>query len=389
MQSAGGYIFAAGGSGGHIYPAVAVAEALKQLQPTERVAFVATERQIDEEILGSSDWQVVKQPIAPLPRRLGEMPAFWRRWRASVRLCRGILRDSQVAAVLGSGGFAAGAMVKAATEASVPIGLLNPDAVPGRANRFCGKFADRIFLQWQVSAAGFGKFSEKCVVTGCPIRASLVGGSMARSAGRQLLGLDADKATLVVMGGSQGGHNVNAAVAGCLQKPSAGLECVRRDWQVLHLAGEQDCEWLRREYKAAGIKAEILAFTERMDAVLAAADLVIARAGASSLAELAAAGVGSILLPYPYHKDQHQLRNAEVPAAAGAAEIVIDQRDAKRTAGNLQKVLEDCLGQRGKLARMAEAAGRLAQPEAAKRVAREMIELAEAVKKRRSRQRRG
>ncbi len=146
------------------------------------------------------------------------------------------------------------------------------------------------------------------------------------------------------------------------------------DWQILHLTGKEDKKQVTKEYEQAGIAAAVWAYTEQMDKVLAAAELVIGRAGASTLAELTAAGVPSILLPYPYHKDQHQLRNAEVLAEAGAAKIMTDTCNEEKTAKALAAVLGDSMIE-GEIRKMAAAAQRLAKPEAAKRVAEELIRL--------------
>jgi UDP-N-acetylglucosamine--N-acetylmuramyl-(pentapeptide) pyrophosphoryl-undecaprenol N-acetylglucosamine transferase len=173
------------------------------------------------------------------------------------------------------------------------------------------------------------------------------------------------------MGGSQGGHNVNMAVVGCL----TGGEVKIGGWQVLHLTGNKDKIYAEEKYQEASISSKVLEFTEEMNLVLAAAELVICRAGASSLAELAAAGTPSILLPYPYHKDQHQMRNAEVLAEAGAAKVVVDTCKAEITAKCLSNELRKCMEQ-DKLSKMSQAAHNLARPGAARAVAEELRRLA-------------
>ena len=139
-----------------------------------------------------------------------------------------------------------------------------------------------------------------------------------------------------------------------------------REGQVVHLTGEADREWMAAGYAEAGVRAEVWAFTERMAEVLAGADLVVGRAGASSLAELTAMGLPSVLLPYPHHRDRHQWHNAAVLEQAGAARVVEDDGDATRTGQRLGQALGACLGDDGALAAMATAAGRLGRPDAAK-----------------------
>jgi UDP-N-acetylglucosamine--N-acetylmuramyl-(pentapeptide) pyrophosphoryl-undecaprenol N-acetylglucosamine transferase len=247
--------------------------------------------------------------------------------------------------------------------------MLNPDAVPGRANRFCRKFADRIFLQWQGSCKYFNE-GDNCVVTGCPIRLSIARPSVNKEQARKRLGLASDKKVLVIMGGSQGGRNVNRAVVACLTANKK--EILAEQWQVVHITGKGDFQWVEQQYKNAHIEAKIFDFTDDMDMLLAVTDLAIARAGASTLAELTAAAVASILLPYPYHRDQHQRHNAEVLAKAGACQIVTDYCDAKRSAGELDQALRRCMAA-GKIAQMSLAAGVIGCPNAALRVAEELI----------------
>ncbi len=386
------YILAGGGSGGHLYPGLAVAEALRELEPEVGILFLCTERGIDERILGESGFSFIPQPIVPLPRKVGQVWNFYACWRDSIGLCKGILQKEQPRAVLGLGGFASGPALKVAAKMQIPTTMLNPDAVPGIANRYARRHARKIFLQWETSRQYFDKDQSKCVVTGCPIRKSIITKIEKRGA-KRALGLEPDRKLLVVMGGSQGGHNVNRAVVACLKGMKSHIEQgtaqreerrarpalpekrwaqpTLHDWQILHLTGKEDKKQVAGDYEQAGIAAVVWAYTEQMDKVLAAAELVIGRAGASTLAELTAAGVPSILLPYPYHKDQHQNRNAEVLAGAGAAKIVTDAYNEEKTAKALAVELGDSMIE-GELGKMADAASNLAKPEAAKRVAEEL-----------------
>ena len=362
-----------------MYPGLAVAEALREINPEAGILFLCTEREIDERILAESGFSFIPQPIVPLPRKVGQVWNFYACWRDSIGLCKGVLQREQPRAVLGLGGFASGPALKVAWKMKIPTAMLNPDAVPGIANRYARRHAQKIFLQWETSRQYFDKDESKCVVTGCPIRRAIVQGRGAGNEGRQAkitLGLAAEKRLLVVMGGSQGGQNVNRAVVACLKGMGnpVGQGPTLQEWQILHLTGKADKKMVEKEYSLVQIEAAVWAYTEQMDKVLAAAELVIGRAGASTLAELTAAGVASILLPYPYHKDQHQLRNAEVLAEAGAAKIVTDTCDEEKTAQALAAVLGDSMIE-GEIRKMADAARRLAKPEAAKRVAEELIRL--------------
>ena len=354
-----------------MYPGLAVAGALRELAGEVEVLFLCTERAIDREILEKNGWSYQAQPVGPLPspKRPWRAWDFLRRWRGSVRMCRGIMKERRPAAVLGLGGFASGPALKAAAQEGIATGMLNPDAVPGIANRYCRRFAEKIFVQWEKSREFFGKEAGKCVVTGCPIRKEFEE-RKAQSAERQ------EKKVLVIMGGSQGGRNVNKAVVHWLTGkdfektgPGRGLG----DWEIVHVTGETDREWVGGQYRENRRDVEVIGFTHEMPKLLSETDLVVSRAGASSLAELTALGVPSILIPYPYHTDQHQLRNAEVLAGVEAAQIVIDRCDEERTAGELNEAMQVILRQEGTLEKMAAAARELGRPAAARQVAKELL----------------
>jgi UDP-N-acetylglucosamine--N-acetylmuramyl-(pentapeptide) pyrophosphoryl-undecaprenol N-acetylglucosamine transferase len=369
------YILAGGGSGGHLYPGIAVAEALREAGSGVDVLFLCTERQIDQDILEDSGWRYERQPIVPLPRSVGRVWNFWRRWRASVKLCERLIREKRPTAVLGLGGYASGPAMKVAARMKVPVGMINSDALPGVANKYCRKFADRIFVQWRESVSCFDKDARKCIVTGCPIRNMFEG--------RAAKNKDNREKVLLIMGGSQGGRNVNRAVVKCLtevEEPGegncVGQSLILQGWRITHITGKDDREWVERQYKGANVAAKVIDFTRKLPQLLVGADLVIGRAGASSLAELTAMGIASILLPYPYHRDRHQLRNAEVLEKSGAAKVVTDHCDEEKTSRELKNVLNELLADEDRLESMSRAAQKIGKPDAAGRVAEELIKLA-------------
>lgn len=366
------FIFAGGGSGGHLFPGLAIASALQKIDRNNQILFLATQRPIDSQILEPTGFKYIPQPIKPLPslKKPTEIWNFLRSWRQTVRLCRHLMLENPPHAVLGLGGFASGPALMVASKQLIPTALLNPDAVPGRANRFGRRFSQKIFLQWESSRPHFGPDAHKCTVTGCPIRDIFAQINNDKPLARKELGLNPQKRTLVIMGGSQGGRNVNQATVECLTNGKLALN----HWQILHLTGNKDKTYAIEKYRAASITAQVWEFTEKMDKVLQAADLIIARAGASSLAEITIAGVPSILIPYPYHKDQHQRRNAEVLAQVDAAQIVTDECDRIKTAQNLVKILPECLDQKVLLA-MSKAAKSLGKDQAAAVIAQELINL--------------
>lgn len=354
-----------------------MAQVLSRLDPQGQCLFLTTNRAIDRDILKNYSFAVQTQPILPLPNRLGQVIKFYKSWRKTLQQCRELFTQRQPDVVLGLGGFAAPAAMKIAHQQNIPVAMLNPDMVPGKANRYGARFADPIFVQWSATAEHFGSREIKCKAFGCPIRDSIM--NMERDKAAAMLGLRRDLKTLVVMGGSLGGHNVNEAVLECFAGPLSENNFTAekiQDWQIVHLTGRQDCNRAKAAYDKLPLDAKVLAFTDRISVVLACADLVIARAGASSLAELTAKGLPSILLPYPYHKDRHQWHNAEIVQRTGAAQIVEDYRDTAKTAAHLAPVLADCLLSEGKRQNMAQASHSIGRPGAAEQIARELAMLA-------------
>ncbi|TWT44217.1 UDP-N-acetylglucosamine--N-acetylmuramyl-(pentapeptide) pyrophosphoryl-undecaprenol N-acetylglucosamine transferase MurG [Phycisphaerae bacterium RAS1] len=358
------FVFAGGGTGGHLYPGLAVADALRRLQPDADITFFTTDRALDRELLGKTTYHQAPQPVRPFSSRPWHWPAFWLAWSKSVSAARRAFQEHRPAAVLGLGGYAAGPPVVAARKLGIRTAILNPDAIPGRANRFLARYCDRVFMQWEASRRNFPA-GAPCVACGCPIRSTFA--TADRAAGRAFFKLDADRPLLLVTGASQGARTVNeAALAGW---PDFFRE--HPEWQLLHLSGVGNDEALREGYRRCGAAAQVLAFTHEMHLAIAAADLVVSRAGASTLAELTAIGRPSILLPYPYHRDRHQHANARVLSDAGAAILLEDWKDAARNRGPLLEALRRAAGAERRTT-MASAAAKLGRPTAADEVARWM-----------------
>ena len=360
------YLFAGGGTGGHLYPGIAVAHALRALEPSARIVFMTTDRPLDADLLGKEGFEQIAQPVRPVSMNPLRWPGFWWAWRASVRLAARVIAERDVATVLGLGGYAAGPPVVAAQQAGGRRTILNPDAIPGRANRYLARRVDAVFLQWDVSRRQFGE-GVRCETVGCPIRETFRTADRAR--GVRHFGLDAQKSTLLVTGASQGARSVNEV----LQLVWPEFSRRHADWQLLHLTGPRDEAATRAAYERAGVAANVLAFTHKMADALAAADVVVSRAGASTLAELIALGKPAVLLPYPYHRDRHQHANAAVLADAGAAILLEDHRDAARNRGPVLHALSELADDEAR-GRMAAAARQLGRAYAAEVVARWMLD---------------
>lgn len=370
-------IMAGGGTGGHLYPGLAVADALRsQLGDALELVWAATPRQVDQRLLGKFGKHYIAQPVQPLVKDVTKIWGFWKGWRRSCAFWTAEFQLRKPACVVALGGYAAGPAAYVAGKFGVPVVLLNPDAVPGLANRFLLKRAQRVFVQWELPAQYASKIRGGVLALGCPIRPALVRRS--REEGLAALGLDGGKSTLVITGASLGAKTINDALLLLLRDAEIRPAFLRAggSWQILHLSGTQQAEEVRLAYAAMPeINAKVMDYCDDMASVWAAADLAIARAGASTCAELTACGVPSLLLPYPFHKDMHQKINALRLVEAGAAVIVDDEKDATVNAAAIKKMLGGLLYDATLRQRMRQAARSAGKPDAATHIAEEIARL--------------
>lgn len=362
-------LFAGGGTGGHLYPGIAVAEELRTLSPETHCLFLCTPREIDRVILEPTGFEFIEQPIERPTRSVGGLLRFWKSWRETKELVRKVLKERAPDSVVGLGGYAAGVAVKLAGAANIPAALINPDVIPGKANQYLMKHAAAVCCQFEQTTKHVSSSKRpKLRFTGCPIRRNIVDlPPKAEAAAR--LGLNPLLNTLMVTGASQGAQTVNDAVTSTLATMNL------QGWQVLHLSGRAHAEGVRESYRKISVPARVVDFTPAMADVWAVTDLAISRSGASSCAELTACGIASILMPYPFHKDQHQRLNAKVLADAGAAILIDDERDAGKNTVKLKPALELLLFDSGRRGAMSAAARLLGKPEAAKAVAEVVLGL--------------
>ena len=357
------YIFAGGGTGGHVYPGLAVAAEVVRRQGDAKVVFACSDRPIDRQILDATPYAVVVQPVQPIPRGLAAGVRFLRAYVSSALLARQMIADLSPAAVLGLGGFAAGPLVCRAAKTRIRTGLLNPDAVPGKANRLLARRVDAIFTQFAATAECFGPAARgKVRQVGCPVRRELTAGT--RDEAVRHFGLRPDRRTLFVNGGSQGAASVNEALA----RLAGDLDELADTWQVLHVTGRMQVGYVPHE--AARIHMRVVDYCERMDLAYAAADLALTRGGAGTVAELMATATPAVVMPYPYHADQQQRLNAAVLCEAGAAVIVDDAKAAEPNAARLRVDLLTILRDAGRLGQMTLAAANTRTVSAAEDVAR-------------------
>lgn len=366
------FFFAGGGTGGHIYPAIAVAEQIIKLAPEAKIHFFCSSRKIDAEILTQTDYEYTQLPARGFAARLSNLIGFCTSFLKSYQIAKRIIAESNNAILIGVGGFVAGPVCFAAHRLKVPIVLLNLDVVPGRANKMIGCWADEIFVQFEETVGRLKKSKAKISVVGCPLRSGFSGPEHKEVI--EQLGLDRDKKTLLITGASSGSENINKAVCSLLEKLSAFAGC----WQIVHLAGSGNYEKVRFAYSGysdAKIGHKVLRYFDDMPGLLSTVDLVVGRSGAVSVAEYAAASVPSICMPYPYHKDRHQYLNAGKLVEAGAAVIVDDLSAEKDTAERLWEELEELMKDEKKREQMRDACRSTARFDAAYKIAQKLLAL--------------
>ena len=320
------------------------------------VLLLISEKKVDAEASAKySHLRFEKVPAVAKPPTLSlrMLPFLWKTW-GSMEVCKKIIREFGADAVLGMGGFTSLPPVYAGHKLGLKTFIHDSNARPGRANVMTSRFCTQVFLGLEAASAFFP--NRETVVTGTPVRPEIIH-LPSREEAADLFELDSHKTTILVTGGSQGARRLNELSAQAAARLPA-------DMQVLHIAGALDFERVS-EISQGRPGYKVLGFCDQMPAAYALADLVISRSGASSLTEIAIAGHPSILVPYPFAADDHQTRNAEVFADAGAAKLVRESDlDAEKLASLATSILQDLPTYK----RMAKAARALAIADAAERV---------------------
>ncbi len=356
-------LVAGGGTGGHLFPGIAVAEAV--VAAGGEVLFVGTERGIEKRLVPAAGFPLELLKVSGLKRMgFGKTLLGMLRLPAAFWGARAILRRFAPDVVLGVGGYASGPMVMTAALSGVPSAIQEQNSVPGFTNRVLGRFVNNVFVGFDDAGHHFA--AHKVVHTGNPVRATFVS-AVARQTSRNV----SDQPTLLVVGGSQGARAVNDRVVDAMAILSRRGQAPR----LVHQSGTADLESLQQRYASLGLSGsvEVKAFIEDMAATYCAADLVVARAGALTLAELAMVKKPAVLIPLPTAADDHQTKNAEAFARAGAAEL-LTQNDAtpERLADAIARLLSDREG----LLRMGEAMMTMARPSAVQEIVAQIGALA-------------
>ncbi len=343
------YVFCGGGSGGHLFPGLAVVEQLRLEVPDVRCVFVGAGRSIESTVLTGSACEFRRLEVLPASQLVRHPFRFARTHRAAVRAAESILDEVRPAAVVGLGGFASVPVAAAAIRHGTPLVLLEQNRVPGRATSWLARRADVVCTSFPDTRVRTRRARVCC--TGNPVRAT-----MTRAVFRP------ESATLLVLGGSQGATRVNRLVLDALIPG----DVLPPGWRVVHQTGSADVASVRTAYAAAGIDAVVQDFIDDLPRTVRDAGLVISRAGGTTLAELACLGLPAILVPYPRSVRDHQLRNACYFSDSGAA-LLLQHGDSQTS--QLREMLGRLLPDASRRAGMADIMRRLGRPDASQTVA--------------------
>jgi len=354
-------LIAAGGTGGHIYPGIAVAKEILRREPESEVRFVGTARGLENRLVPQAGFELSiidsagLKNVGPVARTRGLLVL-----PKSLRDARRAIKQFQPDLVVGAGGYVSGPVVLTAALLKLPTLVMESNALPGWTNRVLARFVDKAAVSFD---AALPFFRGKAVVTGNPVRREFF-----EIPQRERDATGIAQFSILVFGGSQGAHAINEAMVAALPA-LAGLKDVLR---ITHQTGEKDFETARSAYLAAGWgeRASVTKYIDNMVAAFADADLVVSRAGATTTAELIAAGKASVMVPFPFAADDHQRKNAEALANAGAGRMILQQ---DLSGERLAQEIATLVREPERITEMEQAARKLARGDAAAAVV-DMIE---------------
>jgi UDP-N-acetylglucosamine--N-acetylmuramyl-(pentapeptide) pyrophosphoryl-undecaprenol N-acetylglucosamine transferase len=351
-------ILAGGGTGGHLFPGLAVAREFQRRDPMTEILFVGSQQGIEARVLPREGFALETIPVRGLKGRgiRGMLDALYG-VPASLLRSFGIIREFHPSFIIGLGGYASGPVLLAGKLKGIRCAIMEQNLRPGFTNKILARWVDRVFTTYTESASHFP--GARVVETGNPVRWQKLPEVEKRN-----------KFTLFVFGGSGGARRINFAVVEALKQ----LADLKSDLFIVHQTGQGDYVAIKDAYAALPFESEVTPFIERMDEAFASADLVICRAGASTVAELTVFGKAAILVPFPYAIYDHQRGNAQALQERGAAEMILDQElRGELLAQRIRSYLFD----RGRIQKMAAAARALGRPAAAARIVDECYALAD------------
>ena len=342
-------VLAGGGTGGHIIPALAIAHELRELYSAE-VIFIGTSRGMENRLVPAAGFELKLVEVGALKKvSLAKRVATVTALPMAIFRSAGILRDFRAEVVIGVGGYASGPAMLAAAISGIPTLAFEPNVVPGLANRIMAPMVSAAAVHFEETS----RFFQRCRVTGVPVRRAFFDLSP-KPAG--------SPPTLLVFGGSQGAHAINEAVMNSLTALGQQVPGLH----LIHQTGERDYNDAQAAYLRSQARAEVFPFIEDMPGMFARADLLVCRSGASTVAEITAAGKPAIFIPFPHAADDHQLRNAEALERAGAAVLIAEKG---LTSERLVSAVSGLLCDPARLERMAAASRKLSHPNAAREIA--------------------
>jgi UDP-N-acetylglucosamine--N-acetylmuramyl-(pentapeptide) pyrophosphoryl-undecaprenol N-acetylglucosamine transferase len=355
-------IIAGGGTGGHVFPGIAVAEELKRRRPSSTVLFVGGRRGLEAQAVPGAGFAIRYVQTQGFPRR-----AWWRWPQALISNFVGfiqslwILWQERPDVVLGTGGYVSGPVALAAWMLGRPLLLQEQNSIPGLANRWLARIADEVHLSF-VEARSYFARKDNLKVSGNPVRAHILSGD--RATALREFGLASGKPTVFIFGGSRGAHRINEAAIDAMRRLKG-----RVDVQFILQTGREDFDWARGVVEQEQLPAKVLPFLQRIHMAYAAADLVVCRSGAMTLAEIAVCGTPAILIPYPHAAHGHQVVNAGNLVDRGAAAMIVDRElSGERLAREIAHLVSD----RQTLSRMSANARTFARPDAAERIVKSL-----------------
>jgi len=358
------FLFAGGGTGGHLYPAIAVANEIKKIKPESEIIFVGTKSRIEGKVVPKLGYGFKSIWIKGFARKFNfENLLFPLKLFVSLIQSVVISFRFKPKVAIGSGGYVAGPAIWGASVLGAKIILMESNSYPGITTRLLERYADELHVAFEDSKKYLRK-PEKVKVTGNPVRTEL--GSTKKEEAKKYFGLDEEKKTILVLGGSLGAASINEAIADCIE------ELEKKSLQIIWQTGKN----YYHNYKNINFSSvKILDFIEDMDKAYSACDVLVARAGATTIAELTVLGIASILIPSPHVAENHQYYNAKSLADNDAA-VLIQDSDVKKV---LQNKIIEIAGDEEKLKSLSENAKKLSKPEAANTIAKSAINYALSV----------
>jgi UDP-N-acetylglucosamine--N-acetylmuramyl-(pentapeptide) pyrophosphoryl-undecaprenol N-acetylglucosamine transferase len=352
-------VIAGGGTGGHLFPGIALAEEFISRKDGWKAIFIGTGKGIERRVLSRWGFELMTVPAVPLKGRTwGKKIVGLATLLQGVWWARQLLRRIKPHLVIGLGGYTAGSVLLAAALLGITRVIQEQNVHPGLTNRMAARFSHRVFLSWTEGARPFPP--HKVRVTGNPLRREVLTG---RGNKRDDKGF-----TLLFLGGSQGATTINRAVTEALP----ALETIKEELRIIHQTGEGDHAWVEKEYEGRKLWTAVHPFIDEMAPCYRKAHLVVCRAGATTITELCAWGRASVLIPYPYAADDHQRKNAQVLVNHGAGRMILDE---DLTGARLAREILSLYNSRGDLKEMEARAASLGRPDAAARIVDECYQL--------------